>query len=159
MALRPADADEMVAVLGDPALHEFTGGRPATLDELRGRYTSWASGSGSSDELWLNWVVRRRIDSAAVGAVQATVLRPDKVPTSDVAWTVGIGWQGHGYATEAAVALVQWLFECGSETVIAHIHPDHSASARVAAATGLRPTDRLVDGEIEWRLDRCDHSV
>ena len=37
-----ADADEMVAVLADPALHEFTGGQPATLDELRDRYRSWA---------------------------------------------------------------------------------------------------------------------
>src|SRR6186997_2949455 len=49
VALRMADAEEMVTVLADPALHEFTGGQPASLDELRGRYTSWAGGSGSVD--------------------------------------------------------------------------------------------------------------
>jgi hypothetical protein len=32
--LRAEGADEMFAVLNDPALHEFTGGQPATLDEL-----------------------------------------------------------------------------------------------------------------------------
>ena len=36
--------------------------------------------------------------------------------------------------------------------VVAHMHPDHVASQRVAAALGLRPTDRLVDGEVEWEL-------
>ena len=84
VALRVADAEEMVVVLADPALHEFTGGRPASLEELRGRYTSWAGGSGSVDELWLNWIVRRRIDNAAIGAVRAAFFqaRAQRVPPS-----------------------------------------------------------------------------
>ena len=36
--LAPADADEMVDVLGDPRLYEFIGGGPLTLDELRDQY-------------------------------------------------------------------------------------------------------------------------
>ena len=35
--------------------------------------------------------------------------------------------------------------------VIAHIHPDHEASGRVAGRTGLHPTADLVDGEVVWR--------
>ncbi|HEY5423272.1 MAG TPA: GNAT family N-acetyltransferase [Ilumatobacteraceae bacterium] len=158
MALRVADAEEMVVVLADPALHQFTGGRPASLEELRGRYTSWAGGSGSVDELWLNWIVRRDIDNAAVGAVQATVVHPHGEPIGEVAWTIGTAWQRQGFATEAAVALVQWLFDNGAESVVAHVHPNHIASARVAAAAGLRPTDNVVDGEVEWRLDRVSRS-
>jgi len=154
VALRVADAEEMVVVLADPALHQFTGGRPASLEELRGRYTSWAGGSGSVDELWLNWIVRRRIDNAAIGAVQATVVHPHGEPIGEVAWTVGTAFQRQGFATEAAVALVQWLLDNGAGSVTAHVHPDHTASGRVAAAAGLRPTDRIVDGEVEWRLDR-----
>ena len=46
-ALRVEDAEEMVAVLGDPALHEFIGGQPATVAELRARYARLAAGSGS----------------------------------------------------------------------------------------------------------------
>ncbi len=30
------------------------------------------------------------------------------------------------------------------------MHPDHVASQRVAASLGLAPTDRVVDGEVEW---------
>jgi RimJ/RimL family protein N-acetyltransferase len=160
--LRVADADEMVVVLADPALHEFTGGQPAALNELRDRYVSWVSGSGSDSELWLNWIVRRHVDGVAVGTMQATVTQPDPAATVMVAWTIGTEWQRKGYATESAVALVQWLFDSGAHTVIAHVNAEHSASGRVASAAGLRPTDNVVDGEIEWRLDRVDridHSV
>ena len=147
-----ADADEMATVLADPALHEFTGGQPATLDELRDRYAKWVEGSRSADEVWLNWIVRRAADDAAVGTVQATIVDLDKAPTAFVAWIVGSSWQGNGYASEAASALVQWLVTQRIESVMAHVHPDHRASAAVAARAGLQPTSVIVDGEVEWRL-------
>jgi RimJ/RimL family protein N-acetyltransferase len=149
--LRVADADEMVLVLADPALHEFTGGEPGTLEELRARYGAWAEGSGSPDEVWLNWVVRRSADSIAVGTVQATVLDPATLPTALLAWTIGTSWQGQGYATEAAVGLVEWLATVGIDSVVAHIHPDHHASSAVAEGAGLRKTSEVSDGEIVWR--------
>ena len=106
--LRVADADELVEVLGDPALHEFIGGRPDTLAELRRRYAAMVAGPGRPGELWRNWVVRRRADAAAVGTVQATLTRHGEGWRAEVAWVVGVGWQGRGYAVEAARALVGW---------------------------------------------------
>jgi RimJ/RimL family protein N-acetyltransferase len=150
--LRSSDADEMVEVLADPALHEFTGGRPATLDELRSRYESWVRGSGLDTELWLNWVVRRCADSVAVGTVQATIVNPDSQPEAFVAWTIGTAWQRQGYATEATLALAQWLADNSVELVVAYIHADHVASAGVATNVGLRPTPDVVDGEVVWRM-------
>jgi RimJ/RimL family protein N-acetyltransferase len=67
-----------------------------------------------------------------------------------MAWVVGVPWQGRGIATEAARGLLAWLGEQPAQTVIAHIHPDHAASAAVAAACGLAPTDALHDGEVRW---------
>jgi RimJ/RimL family protein N-acetyltransferase len=157
--LRVADADEMVDVLADPALHEFTGGQPATLDELRDRYASWVRGSGSDSELWLNWIVRRVADSVPVGAMQATIENADTAPEAFVAWTIGAGWQRRGYASEATQGLVRWLITKEIGSVAAHIHPDHVASAKVAASAGLRRTTEVVDGEIVWRLMTRDQSV
>ena len=34
--------------------------------------------------------------------------------------------------------------------MIAHIHPEHRASQRVARAVGLVPTTQVVDGEVRW---------
>jgi RimJ/RimL family protein N-acetyltransferase len=149
--LRVEDADELVTVLADERLHEFVGGRPDTLAELRDRYARFIAGPSSPDETWLNWVVRRTADEQALGTVQATLLTGDDCQRALVAWVIGTEWQGQGYASEAAQALMSWLRENGTETVIAHIHPDHRASQLVAQRAGLVPTDDRLDGEQIWR--------
>jgi RimJ/RimL family protein N-acetyltransferase len=139
-------ADELVGVLGDPALHTFIGGRPEALEELRARYARWAAGSPDPEVRWLNWAIRFDEAGRLVGTVQATITGT----RAEVAWVVGTGWQGRGFATEAARGLVVWLGGVGVRTVVAHVHPGNVASARVAAALGLRPTGRTQDGEDEW---------
>jgi RimJ/RimL family protein N-acetyltransferase len=154
--LRPEDADEMVGVLGDPRLYEFTGGRPATLAELRERYALLAAGSGRPDEVWRNWIVRRRADVRPVGTVQATRVRRRGEWTATIAWVVGVGWQRQGFASEATIGLIGWLRRQGVREVYAHIHPDHQASTRVAVRAGLEPTNAEVEGERVWRADLED---
>lgn len=154
-ALTVHDADEMVDVLDDERLHEFTGGRPDTLSELRDRYRRYVVGPTEPGDVWLNWIVRSAHDGAAIGFVQATVSTLSGVRTvADVAWVIGVAWQGQGYASEAARALVDWLRTHGVHEVTAHIHPAHHASAAVASRAGLHPTDEVVGGEIVWRLTK-----
>jgi RimJ/RimL family protein N-acetyltransferase len=146
--LRAGHADEMAGVLGDPELYAFTGGSPPGVAELRARYARWEAGSGDPAVVWCNWVIRLHSAQCLVGTVQATI----GGGTAEVAWVVGRAWQGRGIATEAARALVAWLRGRSVHTVIAHIPPGHRASAAVAAAAGLTPTDHRQDGEIRWRL-------
>ncbi len=149
--LRVSDAEEMVGVLADRALYAFTGGDPPALGALRTRFERLVVGrSADGSQIWHNWIVRRRPGGAAVGTVQATV--EAGAPTADIAWVIGVPWQGLGYASEAAEALVGWLGEAGVTTVTAHIHPDHRASAVVASRAGLQPTSEMVDGERVWLL-------
>jgi RimJ/RimL family protein N-acetyltransferase len=144
-----ADAAEMAVVLSDPELYEFMGGEPPSRHELEVRYARWlARGSADGAEEWHNWIVRRLSDGAAVGTVQATVFIGRS--TADIAWVIGLPWQGQGFAAEAARALVAWLVERGLD-VTAHVHPDHTASAEVARRAGLQATGELEGGEIVWR--------
>ncbi|MCI3929008.1 GNAT family N-acetyltransferase [Streptomyces sp. AN091965] len=154
--LRPAHAEEMALVLADPALHAFTGGAPDDLPALRARYARMLAGSPEPGVSWCNWVVRVRADGRLAGTVQATVTPGDAGElTAEVAWVVGTPWQGRGIATEAARALVAWLFGHSRVTsVSAHVHPDHLASAAVARAAGLAPTAERQAGEVKWRLVR-----
>ena len=48
------------------------------------------------------------------------------------------------HATELAPVL--------DDAVIAHIHPAHLASQRVARAAGLSPTGEVHDGEVRWAV-------
>jgi RimJ/RimL family protein N-acetyltransferase len=152
LPLRAEHADEMAGVLADPALYAFTGGDPPTTLALRARYKRQVAGSGDPAERWYNWVISLRGARCLCGIVQATVTTepPAGAVVAEVAWVVGVPWQGKGIATEAARALVGWLARWPVGRVIAHIHPDHQASAAVAAACGLAPTDQCQDGEIRW---------
>lgn len=149
--LRVADAGEMVSVLADPALYAYIGGAPPSRADLVRRFRAQVAGrSPDGREAWHNWIVRERTSGAATGFVQATIV-VDGPPSAEIAWVIGTSWQGRGYATEAARALVAWLEGRGVRSVVAHIHPDHRASAAVAERAGLAPTDELVDGERVWR--------
>lgn len=148
--LKVADATEMVAVLGDERLYEFIGGEPPTLAELRERYLRRAVGSSpDGTEEWHNWLVRTRAGGRAVGFVQATIV--DQGERADIAWVIGVPWQGEGFASEAAQAMVGWLEAVGVTTITAHVHVDHRASSIVASRAGLSLTDEVEDGEQIWR--------
>lgn len=156
--LRVEHADEMAAVLADPALHTFIGGAPDGVTALRARYGRMLAGSPDPAVSWLNWVVRLRTGQlpCLVGTVQATVTpgADGDGPTAEVAWVIGTPWQGRGFASEAACGLVSWLTERAVQGVIAHVHPDHKASAAVAASAGLAATDVVEDGEVRWESPR-----
>lgn len=140
------DAPDMVCVLSDPALYTFTGGAPPTLGQLEDLYRVQSAGAPWGDEVWHNWILR--LDGTAIGYVQATV----KGDSADLAWVVGIPWQGSGYASEASKAAKGWLVDRGAARFTAHIHPDHSASQAIAARLGLQPSGELDDeGEMIWQ--------
>jgi RimJ/RimL family protein N-acetyltransferase len=153
LPLQPEDAAEMAAVLADPALYTFIGGSPPAADELETRYRAWQVGAPRASEAWHNWVIRLLDGGAAIGHLQATVIGASG-GTADIAWVVGTPWQGRGYATEAAVALVDWLESSGVGAITAHIHPENAGSGRVAAKAGLEATEEVVDGEVIWRCER-----
>ncbi|NEA37423.1 GNAT family N-acetyltransferase [Streptomyces sp. SID13031] len=146
LPLRAEYSEAMAKVLADPELYAFTGGEPPTAEALAERYRRQVAGPGRPGESWLNWVISVTQYDELVGYVQATVIGDE----AEIAWVLGTAWQGHGYAKEAAVALVAWLQAHGAGRVVAHVHPEHLASAAVAAAAGLHRTDQLDDGEYLW---------
>lgn len=145
--LRAEHATEMVGVLADAALYSFTGGEPPSLPHLLARYEAQVAGPEEPDEHWHNWVIRLGDEGAAVGFVQTTI----EGDSADVAWVVGVPWQGEGIAREAAGAMCTWLWDGGVARITAHIHPEHAASAAVAVSVGLAATGEFDDdGEQIW---------
>jgi RimJ/RimL family protein N-acetyltransferase len=137
----------MVGVLSDAGLYAYTGGSPPDLVELQTRYGQQVAGPPSGHQVWHNWILRLVGSNVAIGFVQATV----EYGSADVAWLVAPEWQGRGFGTEAAAAMCEWLSRHGARKLTAHIHPNNDASARVAAAVGLRPTGTIdSEGETVW---------
>ena len=66
-------------------------------------------------------------------------------------WMIGIPWQGKGYASEAAVALLEWVQRQGVDEIGANIQPGHRASDDRRRARGLHQTEQELEGERVWR--------
>jgi RimJ/RimL family protein N-acetyltransferase len=151
LELRPifaADAERLFPILSDSSLYTYTGeSPPASCAALRKLYTfREGRSSPDGDELWFNWVISERTGVNTVGYVQATV----SIDHADTAWVVGSHWQGQGFATEAARAVVDWLRSIGVRRIHANIHPGHTASHRVAEKAGFHSTNQTCDGEQVW---------
>lgn len=165
----------MVGLLADRRLYGYDESEASpSLDELRARYARQAVGrSPDGRETWHSWILRERASGRAVGFVQATVgptagtssadadtaATPyDGATSAELAWVVGVEWQGRGYATEAATAVRDAVRGTGPGTgdhvtrVHAHIAPGNVASEAVARRLGLAPTAVVHDGEVRWEL-------
>jgi RimJ/RimL family protein N-acetyltransferase len=144
------DAEELTEVFGDERLYGFLASSPTTAEELRDQFgrlaaERWADKEGTAQR---NWTLRRRSDGRAVGMLQAAF--SDEGRAAEIAWAVGVPWQGQGIASEAARAVVGWLERHKVSIITAHIHPDHHSSAKVATRAGLRPTGEYRDHEGIW---------
>lgn len=140
LALEPQTADhaeEMYAVLADPAIYEFENQPPASVDALRERYGKLESGrSPDGSELWLNWIVRMCGAGPAMGYVQATVLADAKAL---IAYEFGSAWWGRGYACEATAAAIEELRgRYGVTTVGAVFKRPNHRSRKLLERLGMR---------------------
>ncbi|WP_413803746.1 GNAT family N-acetyltransferase [Streptomyces iranensis] len=76
------------------------------------------------------------------GKYQATVSPSSgHGPIAEITWIVGTPWQGRGIATEAVRGPAVWVSRPPVHSGIAHILPEHRASAAVATVA-VRPGDR-----------------
>ena len=144
------DAQNLFSVLSDPTLYEYTGQEPPeSVGALGEVYASRAARmSPDRKELWFNWAVRDRASKEPIGYMQASVAATQ----ADVAWVIGSWWQTRGYGSEAAKAVVRWLFALGVPQVRARINPRNLASRKVALNAGLRRTRDFAGGEEVWIL-------
>ncbi|TMH82683.1 MAG: GNAT family N-acetyltransferase [Betaproteobacteria bacterium] len=101
-----AHAEEMFAVLGDPAIYEYENEPPPSPDWLRARFTKLESRrSPSGREQWLNWVIRLP-SSELIGYVQATV-HPDG--RAAIAYEMSSAYWGRGLARKAVQVIISEL--------------------------------------------------
>lgn len=75
----------------------------------------------------------------------------------EIAYGLSPEYQGKGYATEAAAALVSYAFSHGQVRVVrAHTLPEPNASTRVLTKCGFHRVGEVVDLEdgLVWRWER-----
>ena len=139
---RESDTDAYAEMLADPEVMRFLGGKPMSRQE------AWRNMAMVIGHWHLRgygfWAVEEKASGEMVGRVGCW--RPEGWPGLEVGWTLRRRFWGRGYATEAARASMNYVFdELGQTRVISLIAPENVNSIRVAERLGEKP-------EGEWEI-------
>ena len=131
-----ADVESPPAWLSDPEVMDWLGG----IESRRPRSCSCGSSSGNASRRGSS-SSSSVSDGAVVGRVGANYYdvqtwRRSADGEPELGWALGREYWGHGYATEAALAVREWL---RAPRVISLIAPDNLRSQQVAQRLGARP--------------------
>ncbi|MEO7189895.1 MAG: GNAT family N-acetyltransferase [Vicinamibacterales bacterium] len=143
---------------------------PQTLEEVRARVEGMAANQkaelssewlaqlqAATVDLWtLGFAIVHRADDTVIGACGFKG-PPGTDGIVEIAYGVAPDYQGHGYATEAAEALVAYAFNSGQVRVVrAHTFSEASASTRVLTKCGFQAVGEVIDPEdgLVWRWER-----
>lgn len=158
LILRPfqeSDLDGYAALSADPEVMRYIGvGRTLSREE------SWRSMAMLLGHWQLRgyglWAVERQATGEFIGRVG--LWNPAGWPGLEVGWALQRSFWGQGYATEAAIASVNYAFDVLQQSqLISLIRPENAASIRLAQRLGA-----VLDGDIElfgaiaqkYRIDR-----
>jgi len=130
-----ADVEPMAEVLGDPVSMRFYP-HPLSLEETE----AWVErniGRSERDGLGL-WAIVLRETGEVVGDCGAVLQQVDGSEELELGWHLHPAHQGHGYATEAAIAWRDHAFAATDrERLIALILEENVPSRRVAERIGM----------------------
>jgi RimJ/RimL family protein N-acetyltransferase len=128
---RPDDWQDLHAYLSLPVTYEFEPGEPVGAEQARALAVERSIGRTF-------WAVELRAERRMIGHLYFESVEPVHLQTYELGFIVNPGDQGHGYATEAAQALVDHAFAVmGAHRVIANCNPANTASWRLLERIGF----------------------
>ena len=100
---------------------------------------------------WGIWLVLATAERSLAGDIGFKG-PPDEQHTVELGYSILPAFQGRGYATEAARALIAWAFaQPRVRRIVANCLADNAASIRVLEKAGMRRTGRDREG-LTWEL-------
>ena len=142
-------------IRSDPEVARYLSDGPMTLEQAREKLAvRLAARELAAEDDWVSSVIVERSSGAVVGDV-GLCWRSVEHRTGEVGFIVHPAYQGRGYATEAARALIDWGFRVfGLHRVIGTTEARNAASARVLERLGMRLEGHFVENEWvkgEWQ--------
>lgn len=166
LSLAPWTPAQLLALMAEPVRFEQVMGLPAATglremfvsDDVSQEWLSELRGSSGPDPWRHGFLIIDREAHQVVGSA-AFKGPPDSAGVVEIAYGIAPPFEGRGYATEAAAALIGYALESGLVEVIrAHTLPSNAASQRVLIKTGFKyvgdvndPDDGLVS---RWERGR-----
>ncbi|HEY2298232.1 MAG TPA: GNAT family N-acetyltransferase [Jatrophihabitans sp.] len=161
--LRPSDAPALHAYQSREDVCRYIPYEPRSLADLRQRLSTPQFTRSEADEPGqaIMLAVERSTDHVLVGDLMLAWTSKEH-QGGEIGYVFNPDHQGHGYATEAAKALLRLGFETlGLRRIIARVDARNTASAAVLRRIGMRQEAYLVQNEWfkgEW-TDEIDFAI
>jgi [ribosomal protein S5]-alanine N-acetyltransferase len=127
----PGDWRDLFEYLSLPATYIFEPGHPITEDEAKK-----LSSERSQGEAFLPVVLKN--ENKMIGHLYFNHLVPKEFMTWELGYIFNPACHNHGYATEAARAIITYGFEhLQAHRIVAHSNPKNTASIRVLEKIGM----------------------
>ena len=132
------DAEAALGVYGDPEVARWLA---PEMDKVADQAAMslvlqrWAAENAEMMTPAGRWAVELRDDGQVIGGASLLPLPPDD--EFEVGWQLHRQAWGHGYATEAGLALARWAFEQGIEQVIALVRPANTRAVATVRRIGM----------------------
>jgi RimJ/RimL family protein N-acetyltransferase len=160
LILRPfvdGDFDAMHAMRSDAAVARYLYGDTLSAEETRNLLAQKiATPAWTREGDWLTVAAVERASGVTVGDVSLRWVS-ERDGTAEIGFIFDPRHQGKGFATEAARALVDWVFgSAGLHRVIGRAEARNTASARVLEKLGMRLEAHFVENERvkgEWQSE------
>lgn len=158
LILRVILPDEIEWLLaGDARKLELANGfRYPPDDPNRGVDLGWHLGALRADPNQLPWRIRLIVERSSNIVIGSVNLKgaPDADGDVEIGWGLNQEYQGQGYATEAAAAVMRWAFQQPRvRSISATVPDDNDASQRVARRLGLTRTASIRRNLPLWKME------
>jgi RimJ/RimL family protein N-acetyltransferase len=166
LRLLPYAPEHLLALLeGVPQFEERIGLQAAdglrdfiVSDDVSSAWLARLRASREADPWVHGFAVIHRGSHSVIGSASFTG-PPDGEGAVEIAYGIVPGYQGRGYATEAAAALVTFAFGSGCVRLVrAHTLPTPNASTRVLMKCGFERAGEVMDPDdgVVWRWERAE---
>jgi RimJ/RimL family protein N-acetyltransferase len=146
--MTPADADDVFAYQSREDVCEYLLHEPRTHDEV----DTWVAKYGAATELakdgdWIEPAIELAMPDGTrrvIGHMYLTIASLEN-RGAEIGWTLHPDFFGHGYASEAAKAILELAFgELGLHRVRAELDPRNDASIALCRRLGMREEAHFV---------------
>ncbi|MGW1344539.1 GNAT family N-acetyltransferase [Kribbella sp. NPDC002412] len=145
------DADAALEIYGSPEVAPWLSpaiDKIGDVATMRAVLAAWIEAQPNFVVPAGRWAVVRREDNEVVGALLIRLLPPYEEDL-EIGWQLRPSAWGHGYATEAAHALMRWAFEDGeTDELFAVARPNNKRAIATAGRLGMEwvgETDKYYD--------------
>lgn len=154
-SFEPEDWRKVFLYMSDPEVIRYLPEEPYAKEDSERFVLTTLERQGERGEWPEMLAVVLKAEDRLIGHMPFPVFS-EKYRTREIGWIYDPRYQGQGYATEAALALLRWGFESlGLHRIIATCDPRNRASSRIMEKLGMRREAHFIK-DVRLHGEWCD---